>query len=321
MPIQTSSTVAHAVNNYYDRVMLSRALPHLVHTWFGQVRDIPTNNSNVIKFRRYNSLTVSTTALTAGTTPSTASLSVTDVTATLAQYGNVIETSDELMLTTLDPYTTEVMELLGENAGQTLDQICREILVAGTSVQYASSATSRVTVSSAMKLTAAEVREAVRTLKNNNARKIASMISPNPNVDTVPVDAAFIGLIHPNTTYDLKSDAAFVPVENYPSQANVMPGEVGKIDEVRFIETTYAKVWTAAGAAGIDVYGTLILGADAYGVTRLAGHAMEVIQKALGSAGSADPLNQRATAGWKAWFTSVILNNSFMTRVEHSVSS
>lgn len=321
MPIQTSSTVAHAVNNYYDRVLLSRALPHLVHTWFGQVRDIPTNNTNVIKFRRYNSLAVSTTALTAGVTPSTMSLSVTDVTATLNPYAGVIETSDELLLTTLDPYTTEIMELLGENAGQTLDQVCRDILVAGSSVQYASSATSRVTVSSVMKLTVAEVREAVRTLKNNNARKITSMVSPNSNVDTVPVDASFVAIVHPNTVYDLKSDASFVPVENYPSQANVMPGEVGKVDEVRFIETTYAKVFTAAGAAGIDVYATLIFGADAFGVTRLAGHAMEIIQKELGSAGTADPANQRASAAWKAWFTAVILNNSFMTRVEHSVSS
>jgi len=321
MPVQTSSTVPHAVNNFYDRVMLARALPFLVHTWFGQVRDIPTNNSNIIKFRRYNALAVSTTALTPGTTPSTASLSSTNVTATLAQYGNVIETSDELLLTTLDPYTTEIMELLGENAGQTLDQVCRDTLVTGTSVQYASSATSRVTVSAAMKLSAAEVREAVRTLKNNNARKITSMISPNPNVDTVPVNSAFVALVHPNTVYDLKSDASFVPVENYPSQTNTMQGEVGKLDEVRFVETTYAKVFTGAGDAGVDVYATLILGADAYGVTRLAGHAMETIQKELGSAGAADPLNQRSTAAWKAWFTSVILNDLFLIRVEHGVTA
>jgi len=321
MPVQTSSTVSHAVNNYYWRTMLTRALPHLVHTWFGQIADIPTNESNVIKFRRYGSLTVSTTPLSPGVTPASMSLSTTDVTATLSQYGGFIETSDELLLTTLDPYTTQIVELLGENAGQTLDQVCRDILVAGTSVQYASSATSRVTVSSAMKLSAAEVREAVRTLNNNNARKITSMISPNPNVDTVPVDAAYIGIVHPNAVYDLKSDASFVPVQNYPSQMNVLPGEVGSLDEVRFIQTTHAKVFTAAGAAGIDVYATLILGAEAYGVTRLAGHAMEIIAKELGSAGTADALNQRASQAWKSWFVTVILNNAFMTRIEHAVSS
>jgi N4-gp56 family major capsid protein len=301
--------------------MLSRALPHLVHTWFGQVRDVPTNNTNVIKFRRYNALTVSTTALTAGVTPSTASMTVTDVTATLAQYGNVIEASDELLLTTEDPYTTEVMELLGENAGQTLDQVAREVLVAGTSVQYASTASSRGTVTSTMKLTAAEIREAVRTLKTNNAKKITSMINPSTGIDTIPVNSAFVAVVHPNTVYDLKSDASFVPVENYPSQMGVMPGEVGKLDEVRFIESTYAKVFTGAGSGAIDVYATLIFGAEAFGVSRLSGHAMEIIDKPLGSAGTADPLNQRASHGWKSWFVTKILNDSFMLRVEHAVSS
>lgn len=320
MPTQTSTTITH-LRSFYDRKMLSRALPHLVHTWFGQIRDIPQNSTNVIKFRRYNSLTVSTTALTAGVTPSTASMTTTDVTATALQYGNVIEASDELLLTTEDPYTVEVMELLGENAGQTLDQIAREALVLGTTVQYASSATTRATVTAAMKLTAAEVREVVRTLKNANARKITSMINPSTGIDTIPVNSAFIAIVHPNTTFDLKSDASFVPVENYASQAGVMPGEVGKLDEVRFIESTYAKVFTAAGSGGVDVYATLVFAADAFGVTRVSGQAMEIIDKPLGSGGTSDPLNQRATHGWKAWFVAKILNESFMARVEHGVTA
>lgn len=320
MPVQTSSTVSH-LRSYYDRLLLARALPHLVHGMFGQVRDVPKNSTNVIKFRRYNALTVSTTPLTPGTSPASASLSITDLSATLGQYGNVIEHSDELLDTTEDEYLNEISKLLSENAGQTLDQVLREILVAGTSVQYASSASSRVTVTSTMKISAAEVREAVRTLKNNNARKITNMINPSSAIDTVPVNSCFVALVHPNTTYDLKQESAFVPVENYPSQAGVMPGEVGKLDEVRFIESTYAKVFTGAGAAGIDVYATLVIGADAYGVSRLAGSAMELITKPLGSAGTADPLNQRATAGWKGWFTGLILNQNFMLRIEHAVSS
>lgn len=320
MPVQTSSTVSH-LRSFYDRALLARALPHLVHGMFGQVRDVPLNSTNVIKFRRYNALTVSTTPLTAGTSPSSASLSITDLSATLGQYGNVVEHSDELLNTTEDMYLNEISQLLAENAGQTLDQVCRDVLVAGTSVQYASSASSRVTVTSTMKISAAEIREAVRTLKNNNARKITNMINPTSAIDTIPVNSCYIAIVHPNTTFDLKQDSAFVPVENYPSQAGVMPGEVGKLDEVRFIETTYGKVFTGAGAAGIDVYATLVVGADAYGVSRLAGKAMELITKPLGSAGTADPLNQRATAGWKGWFTTCILNQNFMVRIEHAVSS
>ena len=316
---QTSTQVSH-LRSFYDRLLLVRLLPHLMHAMFAQVKDVPLNNTNVIKFRRYNSLSLATTALTPGVTPSTAALTVTDISATLSQYGNVIETSDELLDTTEDQYRNEITRLLAENAGQSLDQICRDVLVAGSSVQYASTASSRVTVSSTMKMTLAEAREAVRTLKTNNARKITSMVNPTTGIDTIPLNSCFVGICHPNTTFDLKADSAFVPVENYPNQSDVMPGEVGKLDEIRFIETTYAKVFTAAGASGIDVYATLILAADAYGVSRLSGRAMETISKPLGSAGTADALNQRATEAWKAWFVTKILQDLAMLRIEHAVS-
>lgn len=316
---QTSTQVSH-LRSFYDRLLLVRLLPHLMHAMFAQVKDVPLNNTNVIKFRRYNSLSLATTALTPGVTPSTAALTVTDISATLSQYGNVIETSDELLDTTEDQYRNEITRLLAENAGQSLDQICRDVLVAGTSIQYASTASSRVTVSSTMKMTLAEAREAVRTLKTNNARKITSMVNPTTGIDTIPLNSCFVGICHPNTTFDLKADSAFVPVENYPNQSDVMPGEVGKLDEIRFIETTYAKVFTAAGASGIDVYATLILAADAYGVSRLSGRAMETISKPLGSAGTADALNQRATEAWKAWFVTKILQDLAMLRIEHAVS-
>lgn len=320
MALQTSSTVSH-VRSFYDRLLLVRLLPHLVHAMFAQVRDVPQNNTKVIKFRRYNSLSLATTPLSPGVTPSSAALSITDISATLQQYGNVIESTDELLDTTEDAYRDEIAKLLAENAGQSLDQICRDVLVGGSSVQYAGAAVSRATVASTMKMTLSEVREVVRTLKQNNARKITSMINPNTGVDTIPLNSCFVAICHPNTTRDLKDDSAFVPVENYPNQSDVMPGEVGKIDEVRFIESTYAKVFTGAGAAGVDVYATLVLAADAYGVSRLTGKALETISKPVGSAGAADPLNQRATEAWKAWFVTKILQDLAMVRIEHAVSS
>lgn len=315
----TISNVSH-VNSFYDKLMLKRLLPHLVHGMFAQVRDVPMNRSNVIKFRRYNSLTVATTALTPGVTPTGASLTVTDVSATVAQYGNYLETADTVLVTSEDPYLDELTMLLSENAGQSLDQILRDILVLGTNVQYASTATTRATVSAAMTLTLGEIREAVRTMKGNNVRKITSMIAANGNIDTIPGNACFVALVHPNVTFDLKSDPDFVPVQNYPSQSNVMPGEVGMLDEVRLIETTYAKVFDQAGVSGADVFATLVIGADAYGVSRISTKQLELISKPLGSAGAADPLNQRATNAWKAWFTGVILQQLALLRIEHGCS-
>jgi N4-gp56 family major capsid protein len=112
----------------------------------------------------------------------------------------------------------------------------------------------------------------------------------------------------------------WTPVEKYPSQASVMEGEIGSYSangsKIRFIETTNAKVKTGAGTGSIDVYCTLILAANAYGISRVSGEAMKNIVKPLGSAGSADPLDQRATSGWKATFVAKILNEDFLTRVE-----
>lgn len=315
----TTSIVTHVVS-FYDKDLLDRALPHLVHTWFGQVRDIPQNASDTIKFRRYNRLTAATTPLTEGTTPAGSTLSVTDVTATASQYGDFVTLTDELETETEDPIIVETNKLLGEQAGDTFDQLCRDVLVTGTTIQYAGAAISRATISSTMKISLAEIKEAVRTLKNNNTKKITSMIDPVNAVDTKAVNSCFIAIVHPNTTYDLKAEATFVPVEQYPNQADVMPGEVGKMDEVRFIETTNAKVFPLAGTA-VDVYATLIMGADAYGVTRVAGHALQTITHPLGSAGTGDPLNQRSTHGWKGYFVAKILNESWILRLEHAVSS
>lgn len=318
MATTTTSVVTH-VRSFYDKDLLERALPFLLHTLFGQQRDIPQHNSQTIKFRRYNSLAVATTALTEGTTPSSTSLSVTDVSATVAQYGAYVELTDVLETTTEDPIILEVNELLGEQAGNTFDQLARDVMVTGTGVQYASTATSRSSVSSAMKLTADEVREAVRTLKNNKAKRITSMVNASTGVDTTPVSSAYVGIVHPNTTYDLKDESGWTPVEKYSSTTSLLPNEVGKIDEVRFVETTNAKVFTGAGASSIDVYATLILGQNAYGVTRVSGKALETITKPLGK--GEDPLNQRATHGWKGYFVAKILNDDFMLRIEHAVSS
>jgi N4-gp56 family major capsid protein len=215
---------------------------------------------------------------------------------------------------------TEANSVLAQQAGNTLDQLARDVMIAGTTVQYASTAVARTDIMAAMKLNLAEVQEAVRTLKQNNADKITEMIDPSDGVNTSPVDAAYIGFVHPNTTYDLKNATGFIRVEQY-GQRKALPGEVGTLDEVRFIESTNAKVFTGAVASSADVYATPIIGADFYAQSRVAGEAMRNIIKPLGSAGSADPLDQRQTTGWKAAFVPVRLNEAFAVRIEHCVTA
>lgn len=319
-PDTTRTEIAAEVNDIYLGAMLMRAIPNFPHAAFAQRATLQKNQGSVIaKFRRYGSLAAATTALTEGTTPTGKSLSTTDITATCLQYGDWTRITDRVSVESPDPVLTITAELFGEQQGDTNDQLVRAILAAGTTVQYASSATSRATVAAGMLLDLDEVKEAVRTLKIANAKKITRMSGVNPGQGSTPINACYIAIVHPNTTFDLKADPKFIPVEKYASNIVLLPGEVGTLDEVRFIESTNGKVFSGEGAGSIDVYATIILGAEAYGIVDVAG-TTELIFKGLGSAGSADPLNQRQTMGWKEYFVAKILNDAFMVRIEHAVS-
>lgn len=316
----TTSEVTVAVNNWYSPALLIRAVSNFVHTRWGQVRDIPKNSGETIKFRRYGNLNAATTALTEGVTPTGSQLSITDVTATPLQYGDFVTLTDKLQFTTLDPLLVETAEILGDQAGDTLDQLARDVILAGTTVQYASTASGRTQITATMVMSAAEAREAVMTLEIAKAKVIMDMIDPTDAFNSVPVGKAYVGIIHPKTHRDLKNDSAWIPVVKYSSKTNVMDDEVGAIDNVRFVNTPNAKVFAAGGSSGIDVYGTIILARDFYGVTRITGEALRNIIKSLGSAGTADPLDQRSTSGWKATFITKRLNEAFAVRIEHGVT-
>lgn len=318
----TRTEIPIEVNNFYDRALLDKAVPAFVHNRFAQVRDIPAGGgTNVIKFRRYGLLTANTTALSEGVTPSGTQLSVTDITATVLQYGDYVTLTDKVLMETYDPILTETAEILGEQAGDSLDQLCRNVLVAGASAQYASTAQADGQVTSTMKISRNEIKEAVRTLKNNNAKPVTSMINPSTGYNTVPIDRAYIGIVHPYTTYDLDDATGWIPVEKYPNKGDVMPNEVGSLAGVRFIESTNAYYVADVGVGTIDVYYTLIFGQNAYAQTRISGESLKNIVKPLGSAGTADPLDQRSTSGWKATYVAKVLNANFIIAIHHAVSA
>jgi len=319
MSATNRTTISAEINNFYDKTLLVRAVPNFVHNRYADIRDIPMNGGTAtIKFRRYGVLTANTTALSDGITPDGTSLSVTDITATVLQYGDFVTLTDILLTQTYDPILTETAEILGDQAGDTLDQLCRTVLAAGASNQYASTATTTATIASGMKLNRAEVKEAVRTLKNNKCKPLTSMVDPSTGYNTVPLNKSYIGICHPYTTYDLDDATGWVPVENYANKSDVMPDEVGSLAGVRFIETPNA--YTTDGTLVTTVYGTLIFGKHAYAQTRISGESLKNIIHPLGSAGTSDPLDQRSTSGWKATYVARVLNANFIILVEHAVS-
>ena len=293
---QTTGTasLSDEMKTYYSDYLIDNAVPKLVHDQFGQKHPIPKNGGKTIEFRKYSPLPKITTPLTEGVTPDGQSLTVTTLEATVEQYGGYVTISDMLQLAAIDNNLVQATKLLGNQAGVSLDTITREVLNGGTNVVYAGDATSRETLSADDKLTVDTIKKAVRALKKQNAEKIGD---------------SFVAIIHPDITYDLTNDPTWQSVKDYDPK-DWYEGEIGRIAGVRFVETTEAKVFEGG------VYSTLILGDNAYGVTEIEGGGLQHFVKQLGSAGTNDPIDQRATCGWKATKVAERLVEQYMVRIE-----
>lgn len=305
--VTTDSGLSAENKTFYDRTLLESAKPNLIHSQFGQKRPIPKNGGKKIEFRRYGALPKALTPLTEGVTPDGRKLTVTAVEAEVHQYGDYVALSDVLDLTAIDNNVLEATKAIGNQAGLTLDTITRNILQAGTNVQYCpkvgasgtTAVTSRADIDATCKLTVDEIKKAVATLKANNVPKISG---------------SYVAIIHPYAAYDLMSDPAWEEMHKYTSAENMYEGEIGRIAGVRFVESSEALiVKTSTNPA---VFCTLVLGENAYGITEVTGGGLKTIIKQLGSAGTADPLDQRSTVGWKAMQTAEILQQNYMIRIE-----
>ncbi len=321
MNVTTRTTIPAEVDAVYNRTGLLRVVNDFKYTKWAQVRDIARNSgSSTIRFYRYNNLSAATTPLTEGITPTGSVLSRVTITGTVQQYGDFVTLTDKLQYETQDPIMTETADILGDQASDTFDQITRDVLASGTNVFYANGVVGRGNVANNVSQT--DYKKIERTLRKSNAKKITRIITATDGVGTTPVKAAFIALISPDTYYDLQSLAAFKGVETYASNATLVDeNEVGTMGHIRFVETTNSKIFAGAGSGAVDVHADVILAQNAYGVTRITGESMHIITKPLGSAGTADPLEQRATMGWKATFLAMILNQTFLMRYEHAVSA
>ena len=302
MATNTYQSLTAEQKTFYDRVLLERLTPELVFAKYGDTKTIPANEGKKINFRRFNSYAPATTPLTEGVTPTGKTISISTVECELNQYGDFTETSDVLDMAGIDPVVTEITQVHGEQASETIDEVVRDTVSAGTNVLYATgSATSAISASNVM--TSDIINKAVRALRRANAK---------------PKEGGyFIGIIHPDVAYDIKKDPLWEDLSKYNGGQNIMKGEKGKLDEVRTSASTKAKIKEGEGSGSADVYCTMIIGKGAYGVADIEGSKKtKTIVKPLGSAGTSDPLDQRATIGWKSLFGTVRLDELSMVRVE-----
>lgn len=309
--------------------MLKHAEPVLVLQKFGATKEMPKNKADTVKFRRPIPFSAATTPLVEGVTPTSQKMAYEDVSCSLKQYGRPIEITDVVNDLAEDPVLKDATMLAGEQAGLTTEMITYGVIKAGTSVYYANGS-ARNAVNTAITLN--KQRAVTRYLKAQKAMKITRILDGSPNYQTKPIEASFVAVAHTDLEADIRGLSGFVPVSQYGSRQVVCPEEIGSVEDVRYVLSPELSSWADAGGAkgtmvsttgtSADVYPCLFFGKEAFATVPLKGaRAMTPMVLNPGTPDKSDPLGQRGYVSWKAYFTAVILNQTWMARLEVAVTA
>ena len=241
----------------YDRMAYFALRSELL---FDQAADVQASNQTMpgssVIFTIFSELAVATTPLTETSDVTAVAMGDANVTVTLTEYGNTVNTTAKLRGTAFLDVDAAAANLIGYNAGNSMDVIVRDVLAGGTNVVYggggATAPSSRVTVQAEDILAANDVRKVTAALRGANVS---------------PWSGYYIGFIHPDVSYDLRREtgnASWNAPHVNMDTANIYTGEIGTFESVRFIETPRTKVRTDTGESStVDVYDTYIMGRQA----------------------------------------------------------
>ena len=301
----TTNKLSDTMKTYYDTELLENARSNLIFAQFGKKQPLPANKGRTMEWRKWNTLPNADT-LTEGVIPTGKKMGMSNLTASLTQYGIFVAITDLLDLHAIDDVLLGATEELGASAGETMDILIRNVLQANTNVMYcdtvgADGAKSEAADYSAMsadnnRLTPDMVNKAVTWLKKNKVPTI---------------NGKYVAIIHPSVSYDLRSSNEWIEAHKYAATTEIFNGEIGELHGVRFVETTNAKITDQGGKM---VYTTMFLGKDAYGIVDPEGGGLEMIVKDKSEVGG--PLEQYSTAGYKFEAATKILYPERLVLVE-----
>lgn len=309
----TTTGLTAPMQLFYDRVFLTRAMIELRHDFGAQVRPVPMNAGKSIVWTRFTPLAIVTTALTEATNPSATDMTAANVSATLAEYGAFTTVSSLYSMTSIETGLKEHIEVHGQNAGESIDQLIRTELATNATAALAqfpsgaAAASNFSNVHTTDTLTGLEIRRAVRTLKNNKAQKFDNGL--------------YRGIIGPSTAMDLMGNSEWLDAHRYTTSDAIERGVVGKLHGVEFVETNNQYIVLSGGfstsATNVaNVYGNFILGKNAYGVVNLASiTAPKVYVKNPNGNSTDNPLDLFSTVGWKMPFAVKTLNTTWIVAI------
>ena len=326
--VATIDVLTNLNKTWYEPMLLDRAIAQFYHCNLALPSTVPAQQGGTIDWRSFAALSAATTPLVSGQTPASQAASVTNTTATPLQYGAYIRHSDLLDLQSIDNVSAEFAEMLGEQAGLTADTLCRDLMITGGTVQYADSVGARGSITAANTLDAQEISKAWATLINANARGWDFL------------DGRFAVVVNALAWDDLINSASFrnAAQEALPRSEDhpFFSGAVFDYMRCRFFVTSQATFVADGGSGTVDAYITMVIGRGAFGIGGIGDQwvrmelgmggtgnppmPVSLINKPLGSSGESDPLNQRASIGWKGMQQEIELNSAFSIRIEHACS-
>lgn len=338
MTIQNYSTVASRNLIRAEQEMLRHAEPIIVLGNFGTQKEQPLNKTDTIVFRRLNpfnmqsngtpGITAAAFILSEGVTPNSNTISYTDVSVTLQQYGVLFKFSSKAELMYEDDIPSDMSKLTGETMAEVAEMIRYGVLRGGTNVSYANGS-SRDAVNTV--ITLGLLRKAARTMESNRARRVTQRLSSGPNFGTSPVEPGYIVFLHTDVESDVRNLPGFTKVEEYAQRQTVHAREIGSVENFRFVTSPLLAPFNEAGSAtlngclgssNVDVYPVLVVAEDAWGNVALKG--MGSVKPTILSArqkNHANPLGQFGYVGGDFWMASVRLNENWMVRLEVGATS
>ena len=241
-----SGDLSVEMKTFYDKALIELAEPHLVHEQFAKKKPIPRNGGKTIEFRKFSKLPKALKPITEGVTPAGNKLRATAITARVEQFGDYVERTDLLDLTTIDNVVVEATKELASQAGLTLDTIVRNKINEGTNRLIAKKDNGNGTFTEILRredmtaqchITIKDIFKAATILQMANAPKI---------------NGSYVCIIHPAIAFSIMQEAgdAWTDIQKYKNPENIYRGEVGMIGGVRFVVSTEARVF---GPAAIGV--------------------------------------------------------------------
>lgn len=301
----------------YDQTAYDRLVywPLRSELYADQIADVRATRQAMegasVVFSLATEMAVATTPLSEAVDVDAVAIANSQVTLTLVEYGNAVITTAKLRLTSFVDIDPVVANLIGYNAGASMDTVAMNILVAGTYVRYGGNATSRTTVDA----TTPDIYSSAlarRTTADLRAANVA------------PKDGGyFISFIHPDVSYDLRSETgggSWRQPQEYQNYVNIMRGEIGSYESHRFIESPRAPVFVnasngAGGAGNIDVYAVITVGQQALAKAHARGEGYGDQPQVVISP-QTDKLKRFKGLGWKHLAAYGIFRQEAVRRVE-----